>query len=90
MKRKDCCLKTAKSDNQNSQIHESETQKELKEKNSNSACFCKETKKYHHIHSLTCGHPYIIHEDHVDYIVDGYLHFPHGGHCDNHGKIYFK
>jgi hypothetical protein len=23
----------------------------------------------------------------VDYLVDGRLHFPHGGHCDDHGAV---
>lgn len=87
MKRENCCLNPKKPE----QINESEAQKQLsKDKAKDSSCFCKETKKYHHIHSITCGHPSIIHGDHVDYIVDNYLHFPHGGHCDNHGKIYLK
>ena len=53
-----------------------------------SSCFCKDTQKYNHSHSLLCGHASIIHNDHVDYIVAGQLHFPHDGHCDNHGRIY--
>lgn len=40
-----------------------------------------------HKHSLTCGHVRIIHGDHMDYIVDGHLHFPHLTHCDDHGPI---
>jgi hypothetical protein len=23
----------------------------------------------------------------VDYVVDGHLHHPHDGHCDDHGPI---
>jgi hypothetical protein len=23
----------------------------------------------------------------VDYLVDGHLHYPHGGHCDDHGPV---
>jgi hypothetical protein len=23
----------------------------------------------------------------VDYLVDGHLHHPHNGHCDNHGPV---
>jgi UDP-2,3-diacylglucosamine pyrophosphatase LpxH len=29
----------------------------------------------------------VPHGDHVDYLVDGHLHHPHGNHCDNHGPI---
>ena len=43
----------------------------------------------YHQHSMTCGHPRIIHDDHVDYIVDGRLHHPHITHCDDHGPITF-
>jgi hypothetical protein len=38
-----------------------------------------------HRHGDGCGHPAIAHGDHVDYLVDGTLHSPHGGHCDDHG-----
>lgn len=34
-----------------------------------------------------CGHPTIPHGDHVDYLVDGRLHHPHGDHCDDHGPV---
>ena len=40
-----------------------------------------------HKHSETCGHPRIIHDDHVDYYVNGRLHFPHEMHCDDHGSL---
>jgi hypothetical protein len=23
----------------------------------------------------------------VDYVVNGHLHHPHNGHCDNHGNV---
>jgi len=42
---------------------------------------------YFHTHSATCGHPRVIHGDHVDFLVDGRLHHPHGSHCDDHGAI---
>jgi len=54
-----------------------------------SSCFCKETKEYHHNHGPNCEHLRIVHNDHLDYIVDGNLHYPHEGHCDNHGQIDF-
>jgi hypothetical protein len=38
-----------------------------------------------HIHGDGCGHAAIPHGDHVDYLVDGHLHHPHDGHCDDHG-----
>lgn len=34
-----------------------------------------------------CGHPAVPHGDHVDYLVDGRLHHPHEGHCDDHGPL---
>lgn len=40
-----------------------------------------------HKHGAGCGHDAVPHGDHVDYIVDGHLHHPHDGHCDNHGKV---
>jgi len=30
----------------------------------------------------------IIHNGHVDYIVEGELHHVHDGHCDNHGSVF--
>ncbi len=40
-----------------------------------------------HKHGANCGHNAIPHGDHTDYVVDGHLHHPHGGHCDDHGKV---
>ncbi|MCU0709244.1 MAG: hypothetical protein MUF23_13220 [Pirellula sp.] len=40
-----------------------------------------------HVHGPDCGHPAVPHGDHIDYLVDGHLHHPHNGHCDNHGKV---
>lgn len=40
-----------------------------------------------HVHGPGCGHPAVPHGDHVDYLVDGHLHHPHNGHCDNHGPL---
>lgn len=40
-----------------------------------------------HIHGPTCGHEAIPHGDHIDFLVDGHLHFPHHAHCDDHGAI---
>jgi hypothetical protein len=40
-----------------------------------------------HKHSSGCGHEAIPHGEHTDYIVDGHLHSPHQGHCDDHGAI---
>jgi hypothetical protein len=40
-----------------------------------------------HTHGANCGHEAVPHGDHVDYLVDGVLHHPHGTHCDNHGKL---
>lgn len=40
-----------------------------------------------HVHGPGCGHPAVPHGDHVDYLVDGHLHHPHQGHCDDHGRV---
>jgi hypothetical protein len=29
----------------------------------------------------------VQHGDHVDYVVEGHLHRPHGDHCDDHGPV---
>ena len=38
-----------------------------------------------HEHGPDCGHEAVQHGDHVDYVVGGHLHHPHGDHCDDHG-----
>ena len=40
-----------------------------------------------HVHGPGCGHEAVPHGDHVDYLVNGRLHHPHGGHCDDHGPV---
>lgn len=40
-----------------------------------------------HEHGPSCGHEPVPHGDHVDYLVDGHLHHPHDGHCDDHGEL---
>jgi hypothetical protein len=40
-----------------------------------------------HAHGPDCGHESLRHGDHVDYVVAGHLHHPHGDHCDDHGAI---
>ncbi|HEX4514754.1 MAG TPA: hypothetical protein VH054_14495 [Polyangiaceae bacterium] len=40
-----------------------------------------------HTHGPSCGHETIPHAGHVDYVVDGHLHHPHGEHCDHHGAV---
>lgn len=40
-----------------------------------------------HRHGAGCGHEAVPHDDHVDYLVDGRLHRPHEGHCDDHGPL---
>lgn len=40
-----------------------------------------------HVHGAGCGHEAVPHVDHVDYLVDGHLHHPHEGHCDDHGLV---
>ncbi|KGJ08839.1 hypothetical protein ATH84_102959 [Paracoccus versutus] len=40
-----------------------------------------------HVHGPGCRHEAVPHGGHVDYLVDGHLHHPHGDHCDNHGPL---
>ena len=41
-----------------------------------------------HAHGPGCGHEAVPHGDHLDYLVDGHLHHPHAGHCDDHGPVH--
>jgi hypothetical protein len=29
----------------------------------------------------------VPHGEHFDYLVGGHLHYPHDGHCDDHGAV---
>jgi hypothetical protein len=40
-----------------------------------------------HRHGADCGHEAVPHGGHIDYLVDGRLHHPHGDHCDDHGPL---
>jgi len=40
-----------------------------------------------HQHGPGCGHEAVPHGKHTDYLVDGHLHHPHQGHCDDHGAL---
>jgi hypothetical protein len=40
-----------------------------------------------HVHGSGCGHERVPHGDHLDYWVDGHLHHPCSGHCDDHGPL---
>ncbi len=40
-----------------------------------------------HTHGPGCGHEAVPHGDHVDFLVEGHLHHPHDGHCDDHGRV---
>lgn len=40
-----------------------------------------------HAHGDSCGHETVPHGDHVDYVVNGHLHYAHDGHCDHHGTV---
>ena len=40
-----------------------------------------------HQHGPNCGHEAVPHGDHIDYLVNGRLHHPHGDHCDDHGPL---
>ena len=56
----------------------------VSEKNPNQ---CKPVRNSAHVHASDCGHPKVIHGDHVDYLVDSRLEHPHGDHNDDHGFI---
>ncbi len=40
-----------------------------------------------HTHGPNCGHEAVPHGGHMDYLVNGRLHHPHGDHCDDHGPV---
>lgn len=40
--------------------------------------------EHQHQHGHDCGHPAVVHGDHLDYVHDGHRHAPHGGHYDEH------
>lgn len=84
----DCACKRQ----QNSKIETSKTAAGECEETSHiqkfSGCLCSETISLKHSHGEGCGHPFILHDGHIDYIVDGRLHHVHGGHCDDHGPVY--
>jgi zinc transport system permease protein len=42
--------------------------------------------RHEHEHGPTCGHPAVVHGDHIDYLHDGHLHAPHLEHYDEHGE----
>jgi hypothetical protein len=48
---------------------------------------CTPQERCAHKHGPACGHETVPHADHVDYLVDGRLHHPHGDHCDDHGPV---
>lgn len=43
-----------------------------------------EAEEHLHRHGPGCGHPAVVHGDHVDYVHDGHHHAPHGAHYDEH------
>lgn len=48
-------------------------------------CLCDSAK---HVHGSGCGHLAIMHDGHIDYIVNGKLHHQNGEHCEDHGPIF--
>lgn len=43
-----------------------------------------EAEDHVHRHGDDCGHPSVVHEDHVDYLHHGHRHAAHGAHYDEH------
>eukprot|EP01016_Furgasonia_blochmanni_P055422 TRINITY_DN9269_c0_g1_i5.p1 TRINITY_DN9269_c0_g1~~TRINITY_DN9269_c0_g1_i5.p1 ORF type:complete len:711 (-),score=86.42 TRINITY_DN9269_c0_g1_i5:60-2192(-) len=60
---------------------------DIEELGGSPACSCHEKKLVRHFHNKYCGHFIVLHNGHVDYLVDGRLHHPHDEHCDDHGPI---
>lgn len=44
----------------------------------------REAEEHLHDHGPSCGHPTVVHGDHVDYVHHGHRHAPHGDHYDEH------
>ena len=42
------------------------------------------TESHPHQHGADCGHPAVVHGDHVDYVHHGHRHAPHDDHYDEH------
>ncbi len=42
------------------------------------------TPEHQHVHGPGCGHRFVEHGDHVDYVHDGHRHVPHADHYDEH------
>ncbi|MFW5469953.1 metal ABC transporter permease [Knoellia sp. CPCC 206435] len=40
--------------------------------------------RHEHEHGPACGHPTVVHHDHLDYLHDGHRHAPHRDHYDEH------
>jgi hypothetical protein len=47
---------------------------------------CTPQNRCSHEHGPGCGHEAVPHGDHVDYLVEGRLHHPHGDHCSTMGR----
>jgi zinc transport system permease protein len=45
-----------------------------------------QAERHEHEHGPECGHPAVVHGDHVDYVHDGHRHAAHGSHYDEHGE----
>lgn len=69
------------------------TSEHLSELNAHFSEFCllcrRKPQPAKHVHGPGCGHSIISHQGHIDYIVEGTLHFPHDEHCDDHGRVAF-
>jgi hypothetical protein len=64
-------------------IHHGKTLQHVLKDNSANPIVCAPVENGHqreHLHGKDCGHEAILHEDHVDYIVDNLLHHFHGDH----------
>lgn len=49
-------------------------------------CLCSQSKPDDHTHG-DCGHFKVVHDDHVDYLVNEVLHHQVGGICYSHGRL---
>ena len=86
-------IKPKKESHNNSDFNSSDEMNMLGKNSFDLSEFCilceKKNEIEKHKHGPGCGHSIINHKGHIDYIVEGILHYPHEQHCDDHGRVVF-
>jgi hypothetical protein len=67
--------------------HEDHVDEHVLEVTDHNPVECNKKHLHEHVHSPDCEHESVVHGDHIDYIVDGRLHYKHNEHCDDHGSV---